>query len=333
MKYRNLFASALVAAGVSVGTPGLAQTKWDMPNEYSATSIHGEGDIYFATKLKELSGGKIAVVHHFGGSLGYKSKDQLDAVGDGAVPIANTFIAPLGGIENLFLLSSLPFVAVTHDEARQLYETARPYYEKVFAKHNQKLLYSSPWPPSGLWGKKPLDSMGALKAVKLRTYDVPGTQTFRSAGAAPVQLSWADVVPQLGTGGIDAVLTSAEAGLSSRFNEHLSHFTEINYASPLNMVTINLDTWNGLPPELQQAVTKAAAAADEYTWKAMAARVEQNYKDAAARGVRVVTGASPAYVTALSKFGATALVEWKTGMGKDGEAIVSKYQKRIGRAD
>ncbi|MBT0963252.1 TRAP transporter substrate-binding protein [Denitromonas iodatirespirans] len=333
MKYRNIFASTLIAAGVSFSTPGVAQTKWDMPNEYSATSIHGEGDVYFAGKLKELSGGKIEIVHHFGGALGYKSKDQLDAVGDGAVPIANTFVAPLGGVENLFLLSSLPFVAVTHAEARQLYETAKPYYEKIFAKYNQKLLYSSPWPPSGLWGKKPLDSMDALKAVKLRTYDVPGTQTFRAAGAAPVQLSWADVVPQLGTGGIDAVLTSAEAGLSSRFNEHLSHFTEINYASPLNMVTINLDTWNALSPELQQAVTKAAAAADEHTWAAMAARVDQNYQEAAKRGVQVVTEAPAGYRAALSKFGAAALADWKSSMGSDGEAIVSKYRTRVGRAE
>lgn len=170
MKCRIVLQTVAVAATVAFTAPAHSQIKWDMPNEYSSTSIHGEGDIHFAAKLKELSGGKIEIVHHFGGALGYKSRDQLDAVGDGAVPIANTFIAPLGGIETLFLLSSLPFVAVSHDEARELYEAARPHYDAVFAKYDQKLLYSSPWPPSGLWGKRPLGSMDTLQSLKLRTW-------------------------------------------------------------------------------------------------------------------------------------------------------------------
>lgn len=328
---KSYFCKILAGASILALVSGIAsaQMKWDMPNEYPTTSIHGEGDIFFAKALKEKTDGQIEIVHHFGGALGYKSKDQLDAVGDGAVPIANTFLPPLGGIEPLFLLSSLPFLAVTHDEARQLYEAAKPYYDKVFAKYNQKLLYSSPWPPSGLWGKKPLDSMEALKNLKIRTYDVYGTQTFRAAGAAPIQLSWADVVPQLGTGGIDAVLTSAEAGLSAKFDEHLSHFTEINYASPLNMVTINLDTWNDLSPELQTAVQEAAKEAGEYTWKAMLARVEVNYKEADERGVTVVPDVSDDYMAELSKLAEPAIQDWLSKVGADGEAILADYRKRL----
>ncbi|MSP67260.1 MAG: hypothetical protein EXQ96_03995 [Alphaproteobacteria bacterium] len=66
-----------------------AQIKWDLPNEYAATSIFGEGDIFFANLLKEKSKGQILVTNHFGGSLGYKSKDHFDAVADGAVPLAD----------------------------------------------------------------------------------------------------------------------------------------------------------------------------------------------------------------------------------------------------
>ena len=114
---------------------------------------------------------------------------------------------------------------------------ARPHFERVFAKHDQILLYASPWPPSGIWAKQPVDNIGALKNLKIRTYDRNGTITLKAAGAAAVKLSWADVVPQLGTGGIQAVLTSAEGGVNAKFWEHLDHFTEINYAMPLSMVT------------------------------------------------------------------------------------------------
>lgn len=150
-KALSLSALLSMAAALPVAA---APIVWDMPNEYPATSVQGEGDKYFAKMLKEKSKGQIEIAHHFGGALGLKSKDQLDAVGDGAVVLANTFIPPLGGIDPIFLLSSLPFMSSNTEEAKTLYEVAKPEYQRVLSKYNQKLLYASPWPSSGLWGKR-----------------------------------------------------------------------------------------------------------------------------------------------------------------------------------
>ncbi|WP_299396652.1 TRAP transporter substrate-binding protein [Pelagibius sp.] len=302
-----------------------AEIKWDMANEYNDTSIHAEGDRLFSTKLSEMTGGAIEITHHFGGSIGFKSKDQLDAVGDGALPIANTYVGPLGGIDPMFLLPSLPFLAKTADEARRLLDVARADYEAIFAANNQKLLWASPWPPSGIWAKKPVDSDAAITNLKIRTYDANGTITLQQAGAAPIQLSWADVVPQLSTGGIDAVLTSAEGGTNAKFWEHLSHFTEVNYAMPLNMVHINLDTWNDLSAEHQAAVLDAAKAAEDYVWEKVEARVAQNYSDMKAAGMTVVTGVSDDYLAELNAAGSKAREEWLAKTGAKGEAILQAF--------
>ena len=154
---------------VGIGTAAAGSVKWDMPNEYQATSIHGEGDQWFSKFLKDTSAGEIEIVHHFGGALGYKSAQQLDAVGDGAVQIADSYVGAFGGIDPIFLLPSLPFLAKTTKEAKTLFEVARPTFDRVFAKHNQILLYASPWPPSGIWAKKPVDKIGELKNLKIRT--------------------------------------------------------------------------------------------------------------------------------------------------------------------
>ncbi|HIC79719.1 MAG TPA: C4-dicarboxylate ABC transporter substrate-binding protein [Kiloniellaceae bacterium] len=302
-----------------------AEIKWDMANEYNDTSIHAEGDRLFSSKLAEMTGGAIEITHHFGGSIGFKSKDQLDAVGDGALPIANTYVGPLGGIDPMFLLPSLPFLAKTADEARRLLDVARADYEAIFAANNQKLLWASPWPPSGIWAKKPVDSDAAITNLKIRTYDANGTITLQQAGAAPIQLSWADVVPQLSTGGIEAVLTSAEGGTNAKFWEHLSHFTEVNYAMPLNMVHINLDTWNDLSAEHQAAVLEAAKAAEDYVWEKVEARVAQNYTDMKAAGMTVVTGVSDDYLAALNAAGNKAREEWLAKTGAKGEAILQAF--------
>jgi TRAP-type transport system periplasmic protein len=322
--------SALAATVVATCGAVAAAETWDLANEYNATSIHAEGDVFFADQLEEKSGGAIEIVHHFGGALGYKSLDQFDAVGDGAIPIADTYVGPLGGIDPMFLLPSLPFLAKTADEARLLYEVAKPYYDEIFAASNQKLLYSSPWPPSGIWAKKPVASMADLANLKIRTYDANGTIALRAAGAAPIQLSWADVVPQLSTGGIDAVLTSAESGANAKFWEHLSHFTEINYAMPLNMLHINLDTFNGLSPELQQAVLEAAEATSARNWEAVLGRVEANYADMQQNGLTVVTDVPEDYLAALNEASREALDDWLAKTGDKGRAIIAEYEQSRG---
>lgn len=317
----------LMAMGISSANAN--DVKWDMSNEYASTSIHGEGDSYFVKRLSENSDGKFAITIHFGGSLGFKSKDHFDAVGDGAVQIADTLAAPLGGIEPLFLLTSLPFLARTPEEAKILYEVAKPYYEAAFEKNNQKLLYASPWPPSGIWANKPVSSIASLANLKIRTYDANGTITLKAAGAAPIQLSWADVVPQLSTGGISAVLTSADAGASGKFWEHLNYFTEINYAVPLNMVHVNLDAYNALSPEMREQLLDASQNASDHNWSSLGQRRVNNYKKLLEHDVTVVQGVPASYLGALSVGGQDSVDQWLEKMGTTGQNILDEYRRRI----
>lgn len=322
---------ASLAFGLGLTSALAADYKWDFANEYQASSMHGEGDAYFAEKLQKLSSGKIELTLHMGGALGYKSKDHFDAVGDGAIPLADSYTGAWQGFDPIFTMPALPFLAATVEEAYALYQAAKPDYEKTFAANNQKLLYATAWPPSGMWGKKPLDSSDAIQNLRIRSYDPNGTKTLVAAGAAPIQLSWADVVPQLSTGGIDAVLTSAEGGVNAKFWEHLNHFTEINYAMPLSMVHINLDVYNALSDDLKKAVDEAAAATEKFNWDALVDRRKNNYKTMSENGVTVVTGVSKDYLDFLTKSGQVALNDWLEKMGERGEKIITDYQQRAGK--
>jgi len=168
-----------------------------------------------------------------------------------------------------------------------------------------------------------------LKNLKIRTYDPNGTITFKNAGAAPIQLSWSDVVPQLGTGGIDAVLTSAEGGVSSKFWDLLSSFSEINYSSPLNMIHMNADVYNKLPENLKKAVKEAAAQANDHAWQAAYERVQQNYKDMKAHNMTIVTDVPEDVLDKLAECGKPAVDEWLEKMGPDGGKILEEYRAKI----
>lgn len=139
--------------------------KWDMSMEDRANSLPGEGATAFANDVKERTGGSLIITVHHGGALGFKNKDHLNALKDNVLPLAQSLAGTFSGQEPLFLLSSLPFLARNLDEAKTLYEISRTRYEEAFARHGQKLLYSSPFPPTGIWAKTPIRSVADLKGV------------------------------------------------------------------------------------------------------------------------------------------------------------------------
>lgn len=305
--------------------------KWDMANEYNDSSLHAEAQIKFAEVLEEKTQGDITIMHHFGGAMGYESQDQFDAVADGALPIANTNLTTLGGIDPFFLLSSLPFLVRSADEAQALWNAAQPSYAEIFEKNNQVLLYASPWTPAGMWSNKPLNDAESLKDFKVRTWDTNGTKTLINAGVNAIQLTWADVIPQLATGGINAVLTSTEGGANAKFWEHLEYFTPLNYSMSLNISHMNKDVFDALTKEQQEAVFLASEEAAKVGWQAVVERQENNFVDMKANGMDVAEQA-PDSVLELLSVAATPIVEdWLERTGSKGENVLNAYFKSVGR--
>lgn len=312
-----------VCLGISV--PTQAATRLDFSNEYNANSIHAQGDAYFIEQVRELTDGEVDITLHTGGALGFKSGDHFYAVADNAVQIADTLSGTMSGIDPIFLLSSLPFLVNGVDEARQLYEIARPHYDEVFEDNDQILLYASPWPASGIWSREAITSSENLQNLKIRTFDRNGTETLRNAGAAPVSLSWADVVPQLATGGIDAVLTSAEAGANASFWEHQQHFSGIQYAIPLNMVHMNRDAFESLSAEQQEAFREAARRTDEHNWQAVRERTQSNYATLDEHDVTIHDPISSDFQQALADAASPVVSGWQDTMGERGQAILDTF--------
>lgn len=312
MTKHTIAAAAFASATLGLGlTAASAQVALDLANEYPPASIHAQTADTFIEALREASGGEIDITAHHGAALGFRSADHFDAVGDGAVDIASTFVGVWAGIDPVFLVSSLPFLAPSIEDNIALYEATRPYYEQTMADANQVFLFATPWPPSGLWGNKPLDSMEAIAGQRIRTFDANGTITLREAGAAPIQLSWADTVPQLTAGGIDGVLTSADGGAAAQLWEHQSHFTEVNYAMPLQIMHMNQDIFDAMSSEQQQMVREAAAEAEAFGWGLLADRVAQNYAQMEENGMTIVTDVSAGFLDALGEAAQTTVAEWE----------------------
>ncbi|MBC7240765.1 MAG: hypothetical protein H5T71_11780, partial [Chloroflexi bacterium] len=140
----------------SMAFPALAKTQWIGNSVWPPNNHHSIGLNEFASKVKERTKGELEIKVHVGGALGFKGPELLRVVRDGLVQISDMLCSGVAGDEPLFAITTLPFLVRGFSEARLLNEIARPYYDKaVETKWNQKIVYMAPWPPAGLWTKKP----------------------------------------------------------------------------------------------------------------------------------------------------------------------------------
>ncbi len=325
MKVKRFLIGILMALLISIPLSAKV-VKLDCNAIYGPTSIHTQGAMKFAEFAKKFSNGSIIITVHPGGSLGFKGQELLKVVKDGQVPMSDILMGVVSGSEHVFGVSSLPKLVNSYKEARKLYEDFKPLYQKAAMKWNQKFLYAAPWPPSGLVTKKAIRKPSDIKGLKTRTYDKNGAEFLRAMGGSPVALPWGEVYSSLRTGMIDSVLTSTESTKNGKFWEVLKYFTNIYYAFPLNMLTINMDYWNALSKSQQQAMLKAAKATEEYQWNISQKKMENAAKIIKQHGM-IVNNSTPALNKAMKKAAAKIIGKFmKRAKGQE-KALLEKYAK------
>jgi len=319
---------ALLACHADTPIAQPAPSRWVLADEYPLTSLPGEGDTLFARAVAGRVAGRLVVEPQPDAKSGLKSREQLKAVAEGKLAMADSFAGALGDENPFFLISSLPFVAANANEARRLYDLAKPRYEAVLRGFNQKLLYSTPWPASGVWAKNAADTPEAVAKLKIRTYDKTGTDLMTALGATASVVSYSDLTAKLESGEIDAVLSSGDGGAGRKFWEYLPHFTEINYAMPLSLTTVNLDVWNALDAATQKAVLEAAAETESRQWQALEGRLGKNYERMRENGMTITREVSPALEAKFKTAARVAIAEWEAKVGDEGREVLERFRKR-----
>jgi TRAP-type C4-dicarboxylate transport system substrate-binding protein len=324
---RRAFGSHVAAATIAVVARRAAaqDAAWSMATEYPATTVSGEGIGFFTARAAKESSGRLAIKPAYDAPDGLKSIDIVAAIRDGRLGAGDSFAGAIGRIDPVFALSSLPFVATSRAEARRLLEAARGLYALRFARQKQRLLYATPWPPSGLWAKKPIVTMADLAGLPLRVYDAAGLAVFAAAGARAANLSFADTMPRVADGSIEAVLSSGDGGAGRRLWEHLPYFTEIGYAMPLSFATLSQPLYDSLAADLRAAVDASAEATQPWLWELLTRRLEENDARLRANKVTIVPAEtiSTEFRAALVKAATSAIDEWKHQAGADSAAVLA----------
>jgi len=319
-----LLSLAALLASPLLPRPARAAPTWRIVTEYPATAMPGEGIAAFAAAVAALSNGGLLVQPGFDAPDGLRSAAMLRAVADGRIEAADAFTGALAAEAPVFQLSSLPFLTATADDTARLLRAARPTYERTLGDRGLVLLYATPWPATGLWSRSPVEGPDDLRGLRVRTYDAAGTAVLRAAGAEPQQVSFADALPRLRAGGLDAVLSSGDGGAGARLWEVLPCFTTLNYASPLSLAFCSGTALGALPDALRAAVAQAAAQTEARGFRAIVTRQAEN--EARMRANGVILAAAPALRAALAAAAGPVIEGWAASAGEDGRAALATYR-------
>ena len=304
----------------------LAQTKWDLPAAYPATNFHTVNLNAFADEIDKATGGKLKITVHPNASL-FKAPEIKRAVQSGQAQIGEVLMVNFQNEWQIWGADGLPFLADSYDESMRLWRVQKPFMEKKLAEQGLMILYAVPWPPQGVYSKKPLTSAADLKGIKWRAYSPATARIAELVGAQPVTVQAAEVSQAFATGVTESMMSSGSTGADSKLHEHVKYWYDTQAWLPKNAVLVNKKAFDALDKATQDAVLKAAADA-EVRGLAESKKANNISLDQLRAGGMQILPPSPQLTADLKKVGEVMLKEWLDKAGPEGKALIDAYNRK-----
>jgi TRAP-type transport system periplasmic protein len=319
---RPLLGAALALA---LSAAAQAQTKWDLPAAYSATNFHSINLAEFAADVDKATGGKLKITVHANASL-FKANEIKRAVQGGQAQIGEVLISNFSNEWAPFGADALPFLADSYDEAVKLWKVQKPLFDKKLAEQGLMVLYAVPWPPQGIYAKKPINVSADLKGVKWRAYNPQTSRIAELVGAQPVTVQAAELSQALATGVVESYMSSGSTGYDTKTYEHLKYWYDTQAWLPKNIVLVNKAAFAALDKPTQDALLKAGADAEARGLASSKKANSETLDKLRAAGMQILPP-SPQLKAEMKKIGEVMLKEWLEKAGPEGKQLVDAFQK------
>ena len=321
MSLRHVLVTLLLLACAS--RSAIAQVTWKLATGYRAESFHTQNIQSFAAEVAKTTDGALKIDVHPGNSL-VALNDVRQAVQDGRVDAGETIMTSMVKDLSLAGADSVPFVVGSYADARRLWALQRPAMERLLAQRGLKLLYSVPWPPQGLYSKRPIADAKDFRGSNMRTYNDTTVRIAQFLGATPVNVAMVDVGKALADGRVDSMITSAVTGVENRVWDHVRYYYEINAWYPKNIVMVNQKRFDALSKEAKAALMRAAESAELRGWNASERAAQESVETLRRNGVKI--GATPPGLEReIQRIGERFSSEWVKAVGADALEVFIPY--------
>lgn len=212
--------------------------------------------------VAERSQGRLRVAHFPGGQLG-QDRDFPTSLPLGQVKFAWTTLNNWTGTVPDTRVFDLP-TGLTMDQMQEAVDRPgtglRAALQAPMAARNAEILAFIDLGAPVIVAKRPILGPGDLRGLKIRVFSEGGAELMRLAGAAPVNINFAEVYTALQSGAIDASLIGFPGIESQRITEVASHCLAPGAVLGTSMTSyvVNRPWINAMPPA-DQAIIRGAA--------------------------------------------------------------------------
>lgn len=289
LKMLLIAALALAATGVQAAEKPITLTlaTWGAPSHPHEKEFVNR---FIEAAVRE-SGGRLAFKYFPNGSM-MKQHAVVNAIPGGLVDIALTIIDSWAGLEHDVSVTATPLWTLTMEEARTQLVPGQPlfgYFSDLMKKHNTQLLCLFDIGPPVIASRAPLKKPEDLQGKVVRALSKGTAEDLQALQASPIVMSVGQVYASLQRGTIDAAMNGIQGSIGLRYYEVAGH--EIATGGVLGTIisgyVMNMKKFKSLPPDLQAAITKAAAETRAHTQDYLIHSYPEYLKQAESHGVEV----------------------------------------------
>jgi TRAP-type mannitol/chloroaromatic compound transport system substrate-binding protein len=248
---------------VAAGDSSLPVVTWKMGSTWGSGNIHFTCDQRFSELVSELTGGRFTITNYSEGEL-CSASQLFDYVEDGTIQCGGDWGGYWSGKDTTFeLLSTTMDNFSGLDYYVWIYQAGGlDCYQNMYGQYNMMYFpIMINHAESGIRSTSPITSIADMQKMKIRLGGVMAGRVAKKLGINITTVPAAELYESLQRGVIDGGEFSTPCSDDSLKLQEVAKY----WCSPawyqsagVNGVMINLDAWNALPEEYQQAIQIAA---------------------------------------------------------------------------
>jgi TRAP-type C4-dicarboxylate transport system substrate-binding protein len=251
---------------------------------------------FWRNTIPQASNGAITVDITPLDQMGIDDKTMLRLLRLGVMDFASMDISKMAGDDARFEGCDLAGLTLDVDKARAACRAWAPVIDRQMQRNwNAKLLAIGGNPPQVFWCRSVIGGLGDLRGKKIRVINNTMRDFLQGIGGTAVNMAFAEVVPALNNGVVDCAVTGSLSGNTAGWTEVTRSVYPMSLGWSINVLAVNLNTWNGLTPAVQSFLLDQVKAYEDKMWETVRQAVAQ--ADNCNTGAQPCTMGRPANMT------------------------------------
>ena len=278
---------------------------------------------------------EIELIKSYGGSV-ITLGNEIQGIQDGLVDIGcSILVFEASRLPLQTMVYCMPFSCsdpqIVAKVVRQIYAEYPEFTTDYETKYNQKFIGIGVSDPYGLYSTKRITSLEDVNGMKIGAAGI-NLQWIEGSGAVGLQTSLNDTYQNLQTNVCQATIQPTHSCVNLKVYEVAPYYLDANFnCVPFNSLTVNTDTWDSLPTEVQNILAEVGDGYLEYEADYISKVHAKDLEDIVAKGGTVDTLSEEEqqkWAASLPDI-VNNLVKSLTDAGYKGSEIVARYYELL----